>query len=133
MKTLKIIALCLAFAACESQDNAAPEKALPGKWEWVETRGGIAGITIKATKDQQRQLIYSSEGDFEAFKNGVSIMKTKYTTRKGKSITSTELIPMIYYLPDSLYGHQSYHIKSDSLFLFDEFFDGFGHTYVRIR
>lgn len=133
MKMLSVIVLFFALMACESENAAPQEKTLVGKWEWVVSTGGIAGMTIKASENNRKQLLFTTDGDFEMFENGKSKIKTKYQIKDGKSITSTELVPMIYFLPDSTYWHQSYQLKGDSLFLFDEVYDGFGHTYVRTK
>jgi hypothetical protein len=75
-------------------------------------------------------MIFDSKGNFSLIQNGKTTISARYELRNGKSITSTELVPMIVF-PNEDAMNMSYSIKNDSLFLFDEVYDGFGHTYVR--
>jgi len=131
MKTLSILILFFAFAACKNQESVPSKTTLSGKWEWVESQGGKTGMTVKASAVNNRQLIFTHNGDFEMIENGESKIKTSYVIREGSSITSAEKVPLIYYRSD--YWQQSYHIKGDSLFLVDEVYDGYRHIYLKIR
>ncbi len=133
MKLLTYFVMLLSIMSCSNENVAPVEKTIAGKWEWVESTGGIGGWTYKASATEKKQVIFTKAGDYELIENGDSKMKTKYIIKDGMSITSTTPVPMIYFQPDSSYIHQSYQIKSDTLFLFDEVNDGFNHTYVRIR
>lgn len=133
MKFLSVIALFFVIAACENRNTIEPqEKTLAGKWEWVQSVGGIGGWTYKASATEKKQVIYTTGGDFELIENGQSKTKKKYEIKDGPSITSTEKVPVIYYLPEGSIA-QSYRVKSDTLYLFDEVNDGFNHVYVRVK
>jgi hypothetical protein len=105
---MRIFALLfwLLLMGCEAE-NA--NLAIVGNWKWVQSKGGIAGLTIKPSEADQREL---------------------YELKNAKSITSMELLPMIVF-PNEDTMNMSYTIKNDSLFLIDEVYDGFGHTYFR--
>jgi hypothetical protein len=122
-----ITLLWLTLASCEKQ-NDSPE--IVGTWDWVLSQGGIAGLTIKPTALDNRQMIFDAAGNYTFKKNGTVLMSTQYKLENAKSITSTEPVPSITF-PNNEAMTFSYSIKGDSLFLFEEVHDGFGHTYVR--
>jgi hypothetical protein len=112
---------------CEAE-NA--NLAIVGNWKWVQSKGGIAGLTIKPSEADQREMIFDSKGNFSLIKSVKITISAPYELKNAKSITSTELVPMIVF-PNGDTMNMSYTIKNDSLFLFEEVYDGFGHTYVR--
>ena len=119
--------LWLTLVSCEKQ-NDSPE--IVGTWDWVLSQGGIAGLTIKPTALDNRQMIFDAVGNYTFKKNGVVLVTTQYKLENVKSISSTEPVPSITF-PGNDAMNFSYSIKGDSLFLFEEVYDGFGHTYVR--
>lgn len=126
---MKIVAVlfCLLMMGCEAE-KANP--SIVGNWEWVVTQGGLAGLTIKPSETDKRQMIFDGNGNYTLVHNGKAVVSAKFELKNAKSITSTELIPMIVF-PNQDAMNMSYSIKNDSLFLFEEVYDGFGHTYVR--
>ena len=119
--------LSLILLGCESNEV---KPSLVGSWKWVESQGGIAGLTIKASESDQREMIFDSKGNFTMIQNGKTITQAKYELKNAKSITSTELKPMIIF-PNEDAMNLSYEITGNNLYLFEEVYDGFGHTYVR--
>ncbi len=117
----------LLLLACESSQV---NPSIVGSWKWVESQGGIAGLTIKASESDQREMIFDSKGNFTLIQNGKTTVSAKYELKNAKSITSTELKPMITF-PNEDAMNLSYEITGDNLYLFEEVYDGFGHTYVR--
>jgi hypothetical protein len=126
---MRIFALLFWFLlmGCEAE-NANP--AIVGNWKWVQSKGGIAGLTIKPSEADQREMIFDSKGNFSLIQNGETTISALYELKNAKSITSMELLPMIVF-PNEDIMNMSYTIKNDSLFLIDEVYDGFGHTYFR--
>jgi hypothetical protein len=126
---MRIFALlfCLLLMGCEAE-NANP--AIVGNWKWVQSKGGIAGLTIKPSEADQREMIFDSKGNFSLIQSGKTTISALYELKNAKSITSMELLPMILF-PNGDTMNMSYTIKNDSLFLIDEVYDGFGHTYFR--
>ena len=126
MKYLLVI-FGLILMNCEKPE-ANP--SIVGQWNWVVTQGGLAGLTIKPSENDTRQMIFDEKGNYSLIHNGKTVISAKYEIKSGKSITSTELVPMIIF-PNQETMNMSFSIKNDSLFLFEEVYDGFGHTYVR--
>ncbi len=121
------VLFCLLVMGCEAEKV---NSGIVGNWQWVVSQGGIAGLTIKPSETDQRQMIFDSKGNFSLIQNGKTTISAHYELKNAKSITSAELVPMIVF-PNQDAMNMSYTIKNDSLFLFDEVYDGFGHTYVR--
>ncbi|MBK9934595.1 MAG: hypothetical protein IPP61_01525 [Cytophagaceae bacterium] len=122
-----VVVLALLMFGCESE---TPQPALVGTWKWVITQGGIAGLTIKPDESNQKKLVFDKDGNMTFVVNGKNTQTIKYEAKTGKSITSTEQVPLIVF-PGEESMNWSYSIDGDSLYLFEEVYDGFGHTYVR--
>lgn len=134
MKILPIVALLFVFTACERNNNEPSARALEGRWDWVQSQGGIAGMTYKASENDSRQLIFSKDGDFELFQNGKSLVKSKYLLKDSLSINFEGVVPMIHLLSNSSpFQRHAFTIKKNTLLLYDEYNDGFTHTYVKVR
>lgn len=121
------VLFCLLMMGCEAE-NMNP--AIVGNWKWVQSKGGIAGLTIQPSEANQREMIFDSKGNFSLIQSGKRTIFAPYELKNAKSITSMQLVPIIVF-PNGDAMNMSYTIKNDSLFLFDEVYDGFGHTYVR--
>jgi hypothetical protein len=130
MKLLALIILLTGLSACKTQNNAPVENPLVGKWEWVRSKGGLAGTTVSSSPADQKQVIFTREGDHELIENGKSKMKVEYVIRNGKSMLSMSHVPMVYFRSNKIY--QSFRVESDTLFLTDEIYDGFSHVYLRV-
>ncbi|WP_255037110.1 hypothetical protein [Lacihabitans soyangensis] len=126
---MKMFALFLSLILLSCESNEV-KPSVVGSWKWVESQGGIAGLTIKASESDQREMIFDSKGNFTMIQNGKTITQAKYELKNAKSITSTELKPMITF-PNEDAMNLSYEIKGNNLYLFEEVYDGFSHTYVR--
>jgi hypothetical protein len=115
-----------------SCENEEPQNQIIGSWRWVVSQGGIAGLTIKPDENNQKQMVFDKNGIFTLIENGKTTISIKYVLSLEKSITSQDKVPMIVF-PDENAMNLSYSIKGDSLYLFEEVYDGFGHTYVRLK
>lgn len=130
MKLASLIILISVVMACKNPDNSPEGNALTGKWEWLQSNGGYAGTSVSSSENNRKQLVFTSDGHHELIENGQSKMRVDYVIKNGKSITSNKSVPLIYFRSDKIY--QSFHIKSDTLFLTDEVYDGYSHAYLRI-
>ncbi|HLO45434.1 MAG TPA: hypothetical protein VK175_13945 [Leadbetterella sp.] len=126
---MKMFALFLSLILLSCESNEV-KPSVVGSWKWVESQGGIAGLTIKASESDQREMIFDAKGNFTMIQNGKTITQAKYELKNAKSITSTELKPMITF-PNEDAMNLSYEITGNNLYLFEEVYDGFSHTYVR--
>jgi hypothetical protein len=129
-----LIALIFIANACNTETVVADNSsnALIGTWNWVLTRGGIANLTIKPTATTQKKIVFDKEGKYQLIENNIVKFTYKYQLTDGNSITTTAKVPLIVF-PDQDGAKLSYTIKKDSLFVFEEVYDGFGHTYVKAK
>lgn len=81
----KLILLCTIIAwlssACNKKhdDCTPPQPALTGKWKWVETTGGIAGITTRPNMGETYILDLASNGQYTYSKNSTTLYSGSYT------------------------------------------------------
>lgn len=123
---LGIFLLTAALFSCE-QDSVNNE--LVGTWKWVESTGGIAGVTLKPDSGVVRILSFKENGDFSVSENGQNLVQTTYTITSDTSIYNHEKVPMIKFKDEGQLT-RSFSIKADTLFLSDEVYDGFTSKYL---
>lgn len=116
--------------SCEGTKLSPENKELIGEWQWVSSQGGIAGTTLTAQPGNRVIANYKKNGVYELTENGQQKISTTYEVKEGKSILTPESKTMISY-GDGQMVTQSFYINGNTLFLTDEVFDGFGHTYTK--
>lgn len=122
------------IASCEKEDVAIAEEyqSIIGEWIWVESSGGIAGMTYKASNIDNRKRIYNADGSFELYHNDTLESKGTYRIVIGNTIRDENQQPLIQYsTSDSTEFTQSFDVSAEHLVLFDEFYDGFTNLYTR--
>jgi hypothetical protein len=129
MKYFLILILVFGFFSCAKTTVAAKDE-LEGTWNWVQSTGGIAGMTIKASELDKRQMIFKPNNGFEYYQNGKLIVKTTFVIENRQSIYSQEKVPQIVFPKDD-FMRMSYKFVDGNLDFGDEVYDGFGHTYTR--
>ena len=130
MKLLMITLLALASLSCVKESSILNN--LTGKWDWVSSTGGIAGITYTPKSTGVKKVIeFTIDSVFRYYQKDTLTYETKYHILKSKSIYSQDSTFLISFDNHSI--RQSYILKNDTLFLNDECYDCFGSTYVRIR
>jgi len=128
-----IILTCLAF----NLQSQAITKKLIGKWQWIESSGGMAGeIMNPKTEKYQIQIEYSKKGMFKQWKDDQLEYSYKYQVKKGKSIFSQEADLIISYTPKpnskiALISDSFEFIGKDTLMLKNECYDCFARLFVR--
>jgi hypothetical protein len=127
MKHLMLLPLIGLLISCQTEAHA-PE--IIGHWNWVKTQGGFGGISIWAKRPDEKTLVFGRDGIMKILENGKVKQSVEFTLGNEKSITSTRPLPTIKFA-DQASINLSYQIKKDSLFLTEEVYDGFTHTYVR--
>lgn len=134
MKIVLMLCLTVFLASCEREDVAIAQEyqSIIGEWKWVESSGGIAGLTYKASNIDSRKRIYNADGTFETFHNDSLESKGTYRIVIGNTIRDENQQPLIQYTTtDSSEYTQSFDVSAEHLVLFDEFYDGFTNLYTR--
>ena len=128
---LLLIALCLlGFAFCK-KSTLAPSSSIIGKWNWVQTQGGIAGATYSPAKSGYQMTVqYFADSTYKRYKNDVLVDENKFSIIKEQPVYSSyrgETIKMGNLTRTQL-------IRNDTLFQSDlNISDGFSDVYVRMH
>lgn len=130
MKTILLLLfsfLMISFAGCQKENV---NTGLVGKWEWVSTSGGIAGIhQTPQTLGYTYTIAFTKEGQYELYdKNNLLVSSSPYTIVNAVSIFDNKEHSMIQ--SDNLM-RSSFEIRKDSLFLSQEVVDGFDQIFIR--
>lgn len=136
MKKLSFFLIITTFFAisCTKDEIVAQNSTstLTGEWRWVSSTGGIAGITITPeTAGYERKLVLTDDMKYSRYKDNVLQKSGKFELTKEKSIYKTELVDFIKF--DDATKSVIQGNTSDELLLADNFYDGFGETFKRIK
>lgn len=136
---MKKLSFLLVFAtlftfSCTKEEVVATEasSSLAGDWRWVSSTGGIAGKTITpASAGFERKLILTTDLKFSRYKDNTLESTGTYQITQGKSIYKAEQVDFIKFSD----GTSSVIISQSAseLSLADNFYDGFGEVYQRIK
>lgn len=116
------------FSFCSKNVDSQTLDNLIGKWEWVKSSGGIAGVTKTPENTSSEIMVEFTTEKFIKFMNGDTIQEISYKIEIGKSIRKTEDTNLIIYEDGRI---QSYEINGSTLLLFDECYDCFQNEYIR--
>ncbi|MGL4632857.1 MAG: hypothetical protein ACRCVT_16760, partial [Leadbetterella sp.] len=68
MKLFVLTVLSVFFMACGSDsESVEPKSVLEGSWNWVQSTGGIAGITLKSSDKESKMMVFKADGTFDYF------------------------------------------------------------------
>lgn len=131
---LLILAALFAFSCTKEEVLATSEStsSLVGEWRWVSSTGGIAGKTITpSSAGYERKLILTTDLKFSRYKDNILESSGTYQISQGKSIYKAEQVDFIKFSDgaSSVIINQS----ASELSLADNFYDGFGEVYQRIK
>jgi len=121
----------MAFLGCgDSLAEAGQE--LVGSWNWVESSGGIAGITMTPESTGGTMMLrFHPEGMVELVQNDAVERSVAFTTTATKEASTWEIL---YEAP--LFGgfeSQTAALTGDTLILADGCCDGFVYRFERVR
>ncbi len=131
---LLIITSLLAFSCTKEEVSSANEStsSLVGEWRWISSTGGIAGKTITpSSAGYERKLVLTADLKFSRYKDNTLESSGTYQLTQGKSIYKVEQVDFIKFSD----GTSAVIISQSAteLSLADNFYDGFGETYQRIK
>ncbi len=124
-----IFALILAITSCSKDIKTSNGSALNGKWNWVESSGGLAGKTETPATTGKVITIEISNGIIKYFENGVQTVSDSFTTKIQNSIRGENKNMIIY---KSGRPNQSFELNEKQLILFDECYDCYQSNYSKI-
>ena len=134
MKFEYFFILLLYFLLTSCKDEAPEGYSVNGKWIWVRTTGGIAGISLTPETEGYTQTIeISPENNFIVYRNGGVYDEGEFKIVKGKSIYRIGDVDLIKANSKILEPQilVSFAFKADTLFLYEECYDCFNYVYVK--
>ena len=138
-----IFTVFITLSSCQStkvtsENNSNPtdntektqNNVLIGRWKLVKLSGGITGREQLPPSDRVTVIEFTPSNMITII-NGKETNRVTYTITKGKSIYTTELVPMIYINENTSMG-KSFQFEENTLRINEEFNDGFSYTYIKI-
>lgn len=123
-----IFVLISAFSSCSKDGEPQISENIIGRWVWVESSGGIGGITETPTTTENEVIIEFSDNKCTKYLNGNIDYVLTYTIEKGNSILTQEETELIIY-ENGL--KQSFKLDGQKLILFNECYDCFQNEYIK--
>jgi hypothetical protein len=125
------IPLYLLFSSC---DEPAPtdEATLIGKWQWLETTGGIDGVVITPETSGKTESLVFSNDSLRIYQNDTLAGSFHYSTELESTIFSEEPMTVLR-IPSFSSEPEVIIIKVDTLRLADNFVDGMIKTYLKLK
>jgi hypothetical protein len=130
LRTLAATLVVAATLACDGSTGPADLPRILGRWDWVESSGGIAGVTLTPESTGQTMLLqFLPVGQVRLFEDGSLTRTVGYQVLGDAQADSTEVA----YQP-ALWGFASQTAtfpSDDELVLTDPCCDGFTYRWVR--
>ncbi|MEO6149170.1 MAG: hypothetical protein ABIN95_10500 [Mucilaginibacter sp.] len=135
MKTLAYLFILICAISCKKENvktnNGVDPEKIYGKWNWVNSTGGIAGLTITPkTAGYEASVEYKRSKSVYYYRNDTLKSQAKFSITKGNTIFSTKQAYIIKYTPDGM-DHVIMKVTKDTLVLADNANDGFTILYVK--
>jgi hypothetical protein len=131
-KILLIISLVgLVILSCKKESQKLT--TLVGRWDWISSSGGIAGITYTPQSTGVRKIVeYTNDSVFRLIQNDTLLGECKYHLIKSKSVYNQDSALMITY--DKYPIRQSFSFTNqDILIVEDDCYDCFQSTFKRLE
>ena len=131
-----VAALTVAGGACSSSDpTGVAESLTAGRWSWVESFGGIAGMRVTpASEGVEREIRFRSGATAELWVDGERVRTTGYETGVGRPDGSFAGREVVRWDVPLLGGWEEQGIAfphPDTLVLADGCCDGYVWTFAR--
>jgi len=112
------------------QDSNIDFSDLQGKWLWVSTTGGFAGLSTTPESTGNEVIIeFTKDHHFKKYVNQVAQVNDSCQVIMKKSIFSTDLTPQLKFIGEDI--HQTIELKGNELVLKEECYDCYQHVYMK--
>lgn len=134
--TLVIAALLLcSVSSCHKDGSPGPAStSIVGRWRWVKSVGGIAGMTITPqSAGYNLTQVYGANNTFKLYKNDSLELQSKYSIIRNFKY-ETQTIDLLK-IDNNESNRADFTIRNDTLYSSNGLFisDGFSSVYVRIK
>lgn len=134
--TLVIVALLLCgVSSCHKNGSPGPASiSIVGRWRWVKSVGGIAGMTATPASDGYNLTqVYDANSTFKLYKNDSLELQSKYSIIRNFKY-QTQTIDLLK-IGDDESNRTDFTIRNDTLYASNMLFisDGFSSVYVRVK
>jgi hypothetical protein len=134
--TLAIAALVLCSVSSCHKDGlpGATSSSIVGRWRWVKSVGGIAGMTVTpANNGFNLTQIYGADSTFKLYKNDSLELQRKFSIIRNFKY-ETQTIDLLK-IDNNESNRAEFTIRNDTLYTSNALFisDGFSSVYVRIK
>lgn len=126
-KITYLLLLLFSIISCSTHMNDNENNTIIGKWNWVESSGGIAGITTTPQSSGKSIQLEISNTKVKKYVDGILVLESSYSIQTGTSIFGGEK-KLIIYDNDS---KQSFTRTGNQLILNDECYDCYFNRYIK--
>lgn len=129
-----LLIACASLTACK-KDDASPgtptANILVGRWELVQSSGGIAGGTYPADPARKQEIIFNGNGQASFLLNGTTTSSSAYSLAQATSYLTGQNQTFVIYGAAGNRGYFLSELSAFTLSLSDDNPDGFTATYKR--
>ena len=124
------------ISACQKESLApelAPDSLLVGRWELIQTSGGIAGRTVPADPTQKKEIMFEPNGQAQFFLNGAATTSAAFALTQALARTTNRTETFVTYgAPATTLPQYLAEVSATALVIRDDNPDGFSATYRRV-
>jgi len=129
---LYFLVICFFIVSCSQDDNpqiCMDDICIDGEWEWVESYGSIAGLTITPESTNETRELIITESKYQEFVNNELIVDLAYEFVKSDELSGFTNDSLILKLVAS--NWYAVFEENGHLILREPCFDCWDHTYKR--
>ena len=124
------------LSACQKEPSApelTTDSLLEGRWELIQTSGGIAGRTMPADPTQKKEIMFEPNGQVQFLLNGAATTSATFTLTQALAHTTNRTETFVAYgAPATTLRQYLAEVSATTLVIRDDNPDGFSATYWRI-
>lgn len=120
--------LIFILVSCSTSESTIIANSIVGKWDWVQSSGGITGETITPSSTNKSMSVEILKSEVKTYENGNLTATESYSIQTKESIFGGKK-PMLVYLSGK--PSQSFSMEGAKLFLSDECYDCYQSEYVK--
>ena len=128
MKTLFFVLIVLTMG-CSNDEPKITANPIEGHWLFTRISGGIAGINETPKAGEKKILVLNNDGSYYFEDNDIKGEIGKYKLGKKESMLFNKEMDYLELGEDSGF---LYDLKGNTLFLIEDYYDGFNYEYHRL-